>query len=255
MSIRFSIITIVFNDVLGIEKTIKSVIKQNCSNFEYIIIDGYSTDGTAEIIKKYSDYITYYVSEKDNGISDAFNKGIAKAQGEWLCFLNAGDIFVSSETLNNVEALKMLDKRKSLIFYGKAFLENAKHKRLYSGEPFTKKRFEKAMIICHQSAFMHRDYFKLYGLYDLNFKLTMDYELLLRSKEFNYVFFNIVISRIEDGGISRQNIKNVYKEFLLAKLMHVKKCKYILYYEFLVHYFIVYPMSNIYLFIKHKQND
>jgi cellulose synthase/poly-beta-1,6-N-acetylglucosamine synthase-like glycosyltransferase len=97
-----SIITVVYNGEKFLEETIKSVINQTYDNVEYIIIDGGSSDGTIDIIKKYEDYIDYWVSEKDNGIYDAMNKGIDLATGIWINFMNAGDLFFD----NTIEHLK-----------------------------------------------------------------------------------------------------------------------------------------------------
>ena len=97
-----SIITVVFNGEKYLEQTIKSIINQTYKNFEYIIIDGGSTDGTLEIIKKYEDKISYWISEKDKGISDAFNKGVMAAKGDYINFQGDGDGFLSSETLEEI---------------------------------------------------------------------------------------------------------------------------------------------------------
>ena len=98
---KVSVITISYNAVSVIEDTIQSVLNQSYKDIEYIIIDGGSTDGTVDIIKKYQDKINYWVSEPDNGIYDAMNKGIDKATGEWINFMNAGDYFHSNLTLEN----------------------------------------------------------------------------------------------------------------------------------------------------------
>jgi glycosyltransferase involved in cell wall biosynthesis len=103
MNEKISIITVVLNDEVNIEKTILSVIHQDYINFEYIIIDGGSTDGTLDIINKYKDSISLIVSEKDSGLYDAMNKGINLSNGEWLNFMNSGDRFYSNLVLSNSE--------------------------------------------------------------------------------------------------------------------------------------------------------
>ena len=97
-----SIITINYNNVLGLKRTLESVTGQSYSNFEYIVIDGGSTDGSKEHILKYSDKISYWISEPDRGIYHAMNKGIAKASGEYLLFMNSGDLFYNNFILNEV---------------------------------------------------------------------------------------------------------------------------------------------------------
>ena len=102
---RYSIITINYNNKGGLEKTINSVLGQSFHNYEYIIIDGGSTDGSVEIIKKYASQIDYWVSESDNGVYNAMNKGIGKASGEYLNFMNSGDTFHSSSALETISDL------------------------------------------------------------------------------------------------------------------------------------------------------
>lgn len=110
---KISIITVCYNSCTNIEKTIKSVLSQNYDNIEYIIIDGKSTDGTIEIIQKYSNNIDTFISEPDNGIYDAMNKGIKHSTGEWLMFMNAGDTYISNDSLkgfisNLTEGIRIL---------------------------------------------------------------------------------------------------------------------------------------------------
>ena len=97
-----SIITINYNNAAGLEKTIKSVISQTCKRYEFIIIDGGSKDGSKDIIEKYQDQITYWVSEPDNGIYNAMNKGVKVAKGEYCIFMNSGDIFVDNDVIRDV---------------------------------------------------------------------------------------------------------------------------------------------------------
>ena len=102
MQDKISIITVVYNDVEHIEETIKSVISQDYQNIEYLVIDGNSTDGTLEICKKYSESISRIVSESDTGIYNAMNKGVKLASGEWLFFLNSGDVFYDEKVISNI---------------------------------------------------------------------------------------------------------------------------------------------------------
>ena len=99
---KYSIITVNYNNKEGLRQTIESVINQIYRDYEFIVIDGGSTDGSADVLKEYDDQITYWVSEKDNGIYNAMNKGIAKATGDYLNFMNSGDCFYASDVLKNV---------------------------------------------------------------------------------------------------------------------------------------------------------
>ena len=117
---KLSIITINYNNREGLRKTIESVVNQTCQDFEYIVIDGGSTDGSAEVIKEYSDKIDYWVSEKDNGIYDAMNKGIDKAKGEYCQFLNSGDDLYDNYVIEQIYP----NLNESEIVVGKIFLSN-----------------------------------------------------------------------------------------------------------------------------------
>ena len=105
---KLSIITVVLNDHHNIEKTIQSILNQNIK-LEYIVVDGSSTDGTLEIIEKYKDNIDILISQKDSGIYNAMNKAIEMASGEWICFMNSGDVFYSTSVLQDF-SVKMSDK-------------------------------------------------------------------------------------------------------------------------------------------------
>lgn len=111
-----SIVTVSYNAVLTIEQTILSVINQTYPNVEYIIIDGGSTDGTVDIIKKYEDKIAYWVSEPDKGIYDAMNKGVVVATGEWINFMNAGDIFTDGDVIDKLFHQNIIINRVGIVF-------------------------------------------------------------------------------------------------------------------------------------------
>jgi len=111
-----SVVTVSYNAVSTIEQTILSVINQTYPNVEYIIIDGGSTDGTVDIIKKYADKIAYWVSEPDKGIYDAMNKGVVVATGEWINFMNAGDIFTDSDVIDKLFHQNIIINRVGIVF-------------------------------------------------------------------------------------------------------------------------------------------
>ena len=117
-----SVITICYNSELSIERTIKSVLSQTYPNIEYIIIDGKSSDGTNTIIQKYQDNISKYISEEDSGIYNAMNKGLTMAIGEWVCFMNAGDVFVDNQTVERVFFTPI--KNNVDVIYGYTFCNN-----------------------------------------------------------------------------------------------------------------------------------
>ena len=116
MNDKISVITVTYNAVATLEATILSVIRQSYSNLEYLIVDGDSSDGTKEIIKKYQSALGYYISEKDKGIYDAMNKGIKACTGEWIIFLGADDVFYNNDTINKI--FNKYDVEKSDFIYG-----------------------------------------------------------------------------------------------------------------------------------------
>ena len=153
---RVTIITISYNAVLGIERTINSVITQTYSNLQYIIIDGGSTDGTVDIIKKYADKIDYWVSEPDSGIYYAMNKGIAIADGDWINFMNAGDYFVDRNVIEQIfqHNIECTDN----VIYGNTI---GKYKHGFISEkPEPLVVMNKRLPFCHQSVFVKEQLIK-----------------------------------------------------------------------------------------------
>jgi len=218
---RFSIITATKNAGDEIESTIKSVISQKDVDLEYIIIDSVSNDNTLDIIEKYvNDYPIKLISEADDGISDAFNKGIKLSTGDWIIFMGAGDIFLHHKVLSDME-LNLKKKYKSLIVWGNIIFINKKGEtgKTISGK-FPKGRLKRYMCMPHQAAFHNREFFQKYGVFDTNFKIAMDYDLLLRFidkiNESNYIDYDVTY--MLTGGYSQNNIPNVLKEFLEAKI-------------------------------------
>lgn len=172
---KFSIITTVLNDSSNIEKTINSVLNQNFKNFEYIIIDGKSTDGTFAKIKKYEKNLSYLISEKDKGIYDGFNKGMKKAQGEFICFVNSSDILYPNalETINNYAELNP-----NLDFI---FGSVKKHWGIVYGYRPKKIKYSWGFYSSHSTGFFIKlDAAKKVGNYNLKYKYHADYDYFYR---------------------------------------------------------------------------
>ena len=185
---RVTIITISYNAVLGIERTINSVITQTYSNLQYIIIDGGSTDGTVDIIKKYADKIDYWVSEPDSGIYYAMNKGIAIADGDWINFMNAGDYFVDRNVIEQIfqHNIECTDN----VIYGNTI---GKYKHGFISEkPEPLVVMNKRLPFCHQSVFVK--------------------EQLIKSMPFDTEDIYISVFEHEIGISSINNFKIWYKE-------------------------------------------
>lgn len=211
----FSIITVVYNDADNLEKSIKSLIGQSIKDYEYIVIDGGSSDSTLEVIKKYESHISYWKSEKDKGIYDAMNKGIKAAKGKFIHFLNAGDTYSGPDLLQSVYK-EMANFSAVEIFYGKTIYKgdgsfNIKGNKLnfwnvYFSIPF-----------CHQSMFFKKSLFEENGLYDTTYKFAADYawmsKYLEMRKDFRCIkFIDKPISVYLDGGASFVNIEKVIGE-------------------------------------------
>jgi glycosyltransferase involved in cell wall biosynthesis len=195
MNPTISIITVVYNDVRNRERTIQSVLSQTFTNIEYIIIDGESTDGTIDVIKKYESKIDYICSEKDNGIYDAMNKGIRHASGKWLNFMNSGDIFVNENVLSNIFSNKFKDEIK---FLYSNYFEIVNQKKILNISSFERG------IILHQSCIYQRQLHEIYGFYLVKNKNIISDYLFFCSLPLEIVQkVDFPISCNQLGGISR----------------------------------------------------
>jgi len=210
-----SAITIVFNGEKYLEDTILSVLKQTYDNVEYIIIDGGSSDGTLDIIKKYDDQLDYWISEKDEGIVDAFNKGISLCTGEIIGIINADDWY----SVDAFEKVAHCNKQPAVICGNVQYWDNYKKDYIYttniSGLP-------REMTINHPAVFIYKNIYKEFGSFDQNYKYAMDYELLLRfyKKGVKFMQIDSVLSNMRLGGISDVNWTNSFNEVRLAKIQH-----------------------------------
>jgi len=212
-----SIITVVYNDVTNIEKTIESVINQDFYEKEYIVIDGKSTDGTQIVLNRYADDIDKVIIEKDSGISEAFNKGLKASKGEYIIFLNAGDCFFNSKILSYVYGQIKLHNRPTIL-YGDCCIydENQLFLKRVSVD-YDNLNVYKADILPHPAIFTNRNYFDIYGNFDTSYTLAMDFDWMLRGifKE-RVVHMHANISKVLSGGISTQNHKLVVSEIIRA---------------------------------------
>ena len=206
----FSIITVVYNGEHLIEKTIKSVIGQTLTSVEYIIIDGESTDGTLHVINKYKDKITYIESSEDSGVYDAMNKALFHVKGEWVLFMNAGDIFFSLKTLENVANSIGFDTSLNLV-YGDVVLGD-KNGKVVQAKDFNYIKF--GMPFCHQSVFVRSNIF-LKNNFNNYYKICADYDFFLRlycEGIINYKKLSFPIAVFDVNGISYRH--NVFNEYL-----------------------------------------
>jgi len=208
--IKVTIITVVRNDAAGLEKTICSVTGQNYPSLEYIIIDGGSGDGTLDVIRSHAGQIASWVSEPDRGIYDAMNKGLAKATGDWVNFLNAGDTFADGSTVPMLMATDLSDID---VVYGDTMTGSARNTFIKrAGSP---EELGKGMILCHQSAFIRTGYVKNAG-FDPRFSIGADYDQLmkLRSQGCRFLHVAFPVAHIDTTGISNTKMVRSAREHL-----------------------------------------
>lgn len=224
---KVSIITITYNNKNGLEKTIKSVIQQNYSNIEYIVIDGKSVDGTLDVLNFYNKKISFWISEADKGISDAFNKGIKNAHGELLYFLNSGDSLVDFNCITKV--VERWEKNKTDIITFKVKVDDG----IFI--PANKYKDNSKLIwslaeLPHQGTFIKRNIFEHLGYYDLNYNIRMDYEFFARCVKNKCTFQYIpqVICDYEIGGKSMQKSNRIkfWTEGMAIKYLYKMKITY-----------------------------
>jgi glycosyltransferase involved in cell wall biosynthesis len=192
-----SIVLVVYNARDSVEQTILGVLDQDYSNIELIVIDGASNDGTLNILEKYKRSIQKLISEPDNGVYDAFNKGIKAAQGDWLYFIGAGDKFFKKTTISKVFS----EPPQGKFLYGNVV--KGSRAKPYDGKFYKLKYCRKN--ICHQSIFYHRDLFQQLGIFDTRYPLLADWAFNIKcfsSRGVNPTFIDIIIAAYEGGGIS-----------------------------------------------------
>jgi len=223
MKNSISIITICFNAEKYIEETIASVISQTYKNYEYIIVDGGSKDGTIAIIKKYSSKIDRWISKPDDGIADAMNKGIEMATGEYIFFLHSDDYLLHSEVLQNVSY--HLKKNPEIALFD-IYLKDQGNKVLSVPRGFNFWMNFKTGVF-HQSTFCKRELFLKINKFDTQFKIAMDYDFFLRAyrEKVSTTYTDYPVSLMRLTGLSSKRDWPSLKERLLEeKRIHLKNC-------------------------------
>lgn len=200
--IKLSIVTINYNDKVGLKKTIESVINQTYKGFEFIVIDGNSSDGSKEVLNNYKGKINYSISEPDNGVYHAMNKGIKKATGDFILFLNSGDFFYNNNVLKNAENLI---SNSYDIYYGNVIVKkpNSEKQKTYPNELTFSYFYTNAL--CHQSCFIKRQLFYDHFFYNENYKIYSDGEFFMYTiclKNIPYKHLDLIVSVYDFTGIS-----------------------------------------------------
>lgn len=234
----FSIITASFNSEKTIFDTITSVLNQNYTNFEYIIIDGNSSDKTLEVIKSFEEKFTtkninyLYLSEKDNGIYDAWNKGIKLSAGNWVSFLGSDDEYLPDALESYYDHLKV--DNSSNYISSKVELINAKKDVLtVFGKPFVWEQVVRNMEIAQVGSFHKNSLFNEVGLFNDKYKIVGDLDFYIRCKKYiKPAYFPKITAKMLNEGVSNQ-IYVALKEALNVKLEHKSSSNYIAYYDFI----------------------
>jgi glycosyltransferase involved in cell wall biosynthesis len=220
---KITIVTITYNSERYLEQTITSVIEQTYTNREYIIVDGGSTDGTLDIIKKYESEIDNWISEPDNGIADAMNKGIDLATGDYILFLHSDDYLVNSSVLER--ASEYLGDRFDIFFF--QVLHDITEQDQVSSNRSLGWLTNFKMGSCHQGQLCSRKLFQRIGKFDTSFKIDMDYDLILRAyragTSCNSINMPLAVMRLI-GISSRTDWKSLRERFDEERRVHFKNC-------------------------------
>ena len=210
-----SIITISYNSVDTIEDTIKSVLRQRYSDIEYIIIDGGSQDGTLDIVEKYSDSISKIISEPDKGLYDAMNKGVSVASGDIIGILNSDDLYADDDVIQ--EVVSSFEEGVQAVYGDLKYVDReniSKVRRTWIAGAYEAGMFKKGWMPPHPTFFVRRELYTHLGRYDLRFKTSADYELMLRfihKHGINIVYLPKFLTLMRAGGQSNVSISNRLK--------------------------------------------
>ena len=214
---KLSIITVNFNNLEGLKKTYESVASQTFRDYEWLVIDGGSTDGSREFLERHQDKFAYWCSEPDKGIYNAMNKGIVKAKGEYLNFMNSGDCFVGENVVKSVFSKQYITD----IIYGIQLSQDGNHiipinihTKLNWYELFCK-------TIPHQASFIKRELFQSFGLYDENYKVISDYKWFIEAIIYHgasYSFYPKAVSFVDGGGISSTGLLTAERNKLVNEI-------------------------------------
>lgn len=217
---KISIITVSYNSFKTIEDTFGSILSQTYNNIEYIVVDGDSQDNTVSVIKNYEQKFLNkkidfnWLSEKDNGLYDAMNKGIKIATGDYIGILNSDDFYIDEDAIAKV--VKALKKNNTDSLYANLYYvekdNTNKIVRNWKSQIFSNKLFENGWHPAHPTFFVKKEIYEKYGLFNLNYKIAADYEIMLRFLEKNKIstqFLDEYLIKMRIGGESNQSIKNI----------------------------------------------
>lgn len=209
----FSVITVCFNSVETLARTLHSVASQDLPHVEHIVIDGASTDGTIKVIEDNRAHLTHIISEPDRGIYDAMNKGLDLATGDVICFLNADDYYDSDHVLSKVATTMQTERLDALVgdvgFFRKENISRII--RHYRSDRFKPERLAWGWMPAHPALFMRRDVYKSVGYFKTDYQIAADYEYVVRAfcsqPPLRYKHVPVVLVRMQMGGVSTKGIR------------------------------------------------
>jgi glycosyltransferase involved in cell wall biosynthesis len=204
---KISVITVCYNSARTLERSLQSVAQQDWSEVEHIVIDGASTDGTKEILERFRSHLTYLLSEPDNGIYDAMNKGLAHATGDIVCFLNADDQYASTNVLSKV-ASQMGGHNLDALMGDAAFFHEENLSRVvrrYRSDRFSPERLAWGWMPAHPALFLRKEVVQRVGLFKTNYRIAGDFEFIVRvfhGHKVRYRHVPDVLVNMQTGGVS-----------------------------------------------------
>ncbi len=215
---RVTIVTVVRNASSTIRDTIDSVLAQTCTGFEYWVIDGASDDGTVDVLKSYGQRLLHWVSEPDCGIADGFNKGLSRATGDYIMFLNADDTLAAPNVVGRIMALAAEHGCPDVVYGDCDLHDQGTGQWLYRAcIVYERRLFLRGHMLPHPGMFVHRRYFDRFGRFDAGFRLAMDYELLVRGvPEVGATRVPVLVTRVRTGGVSTRHRALVVDEVIRA---------------------------------------
>jgi glycosyltransferase involved in cell wall biosynthesis len=227
--VKISIVTVTYNSISTIENCLSSIIKQTFKDIDYVVVDGSSTDGTLDLLKRNSKYISTLVSQPDNGIYDAMNKGISLAKGDIIGFLNSDDLYVNNKIIDRVAKVFSEDPLIESCYADLIYVDQkntSKIIRYWQSNKFKSGAFLKGWSPPHPTFFVRSSIYKRYGSFNLNYKFASDVELMMRLIEVNKIrvkYIPEIWVKMRTGGVSNKSLKNILiqnKEVLHALREH-----------------------------------
>ena len=208
---KISIITVCYNSEKTIERTFLSVKNQSYAHIEYIVVDGGSTDGTLDLIKKYKDTVTKWVSEPDKGLYDAMNKGIMMATGNIVGIVNSDDTFFNNEVLQDIVAFHQQNKIEASVGNIVQHNQEGKIVRKYNASHWKPERLKIGFMPAHPAIFFKKELFDTYGMYSLDYKIGADYEIITRfflKEKIIWKYSGITTHAMLVGGVSSSGLSS-----------------------------------------------